>query len=140
MGQTQESQGDKATGEKQKDSVSQEDIDKLNAQVKDLRDESAKYRILKNDFMKRNHVLQHILKAHNIKTDVDKVDISKLSIKDNKVEGEVEYTPPNPVSRQEPNVNTNNMGTTITLQSIKDMTADEINNNWDEVSKLLQEK
>ena len=110
------------------------------AELTNARQDAAKYRVGRNESLKREAALTAVLKAHSIPFDVESADLSGLKIANGSVNGEYSYTPP-PFKRQgaqvEPKANTDT--TILTLDAVKKMSTDEINSRWEEVSKLLKQ-
>lgn len=100
---------------------------------------------------KRGHAFAAVLKAHNIAFDIDKADVSTLTIADGgEVQGEFDYTPPavkaterhksqQPGNQQQRNEGegANKKKDGLTIEDVKAMSEDQINDQWEEVSKVL---
>ena len=109
-------------------------LEKLEA----LRNQAAKYRVTRNDALKKLFVAQKVLKAHNITFDLEDADTGGLLIENGVVNGEFDYQPPKP-ERAEPKPLETEAKAGMTIDDIKEMTPDQINKNWEEVSKILEE-
>ena len=110
------------------------------AELAQTRQQAAKYRVGRNTSLKREYALQEVLKAHNIPFDIDSADVGGLTIANGTVNGEFSYKPPT-IARQSapvaPTANTD--GTVLTLDALKQMSAEDINARWAEVSTLLKQ-
>lgn len=119
------------------------EIDALKAQVAELekkngelRTESAKYRTARNDALKQAHALGAVVKAHNIAFDLEKADTSGLKVENGKIEGEFAYTP-----AEKPAPDTTkpaDQGTGISMADVKNMTPEQINENWEQVQAAMK--
>lgn len=95
-----------------------------------------------------NHALRAVLKAHNIAFDVDKADLTALSVgEDGAVSGEFAYTPPAVQNQQQAQQQAQEQQAQqqpqqqpqgLTIEDVKAMSEDQINERWDEVSKVLE--
>ena len=120
------------------DKKPEEIIAELKARIESLRQESANYRIQRNDALKQNSVLRTVVSKHNISFDLETADVSSLKIVDGKVEGEFDYTPAKPTSKQPDMKSGEKQG--LSLEDISAMSEEEINKRWDEVSKVLAQE
>lgn len=110
---------------------------KHSTDLESARNEAAKHRVARNEALRREHALGKVISAHNISFDVSKADVGGLTINDGKVEGEFDYTPPSTTQRQAPRQEPTKTGG-LTLEEVKKMSPDKINERWEEVSKLLE--
>ena len=118
-----------------------DNADNQAAELSQTRQQAAKYRVGRNTSLKREYALQEVLKAHNIPFDIDSADMGGLTIANGSVNGEFNYKPPNVARQSAPVAPTANTDTTIlTMDALKQMSADDINARWAEVSKLLKSK
>ena len=110
-------------------------------ELTNARQDAAKYRVGRNDALKREFALKEVLKAHNISFDTESIDTSGMTIANGNVSGEYKYVPPQ-LARQSAQVApvANDNGSVLTLDAVKNMTEAEINSRWDEVSKILTKK
>lgn len=111
-----------------------EKVSRLEADLTAARAEAAKYRTARNEALRRAHAQAAVLEAHKIKHEPTTEALDALTIEDGKVKGTYDYSPPDPV-RQDLPQSPANQG--MNMSDIKNMTADQINENWDEVSKVL---
>ncbi len=120
----------------------QESLDKANARIKTLCDESAKYRAERSLALKKLHAQGAVLKAHNISHDIDESKLSTLEVNGGEVTGDYTYTPPRleqkAVNDSPPTADTGNSNV-LTAERIKNMSHAEINARWDEVSSVLKQ-
>jgi len=102
----------------------------------------------------QRHALNAVLEAHNITFDVETANLSALTVgADGAVAGEFAYTPPAverqtqpptaverqtqpPTNEQQPQQQPPTNG--LTIEHIKAMSEDQINERWDEVSVVLE--
>ena len=111
------------------------------ADLESLRNESAKYRVQRNDALRQTHALKAVLAAHNISFDVTQADLGALSIDNGAVQGEFSYTPNNPTSSAPASQHQPAGAATpavLTKDAISKMTSAQINENWEEISKVLK--
>ena len=119
------------------------DIAKRDAEIDSLRKESAKYRVQRNDALKASHAYRTVVKAHNIKFSIDEVDLTQMQIDDGAVTGDIAYTPPAikaPSTNDSTTASMGASGETLTLDSVADMGANEINERWNEIKTLMSVK
>ena len=109
-------------------------ISDLESQIASLKNEAAKYRTARNDALKKAHAQAAVLKAHNIVHDFDAKALEALTIEDGKASGIYEYAPPATI-RQDLPVPETKSG--ITRADIRNMSIDQINDNWAEISKVM---
>lgn len=118
---------------KAKLTASESAITKSSDDLEKTRNESAKYRVGRNDALRRSFALEHILKAHNINIP-ENLDTSGLSIEDGKAQGDFSYTPP----KAEPKgAKRDDDKTKLTLVDVQKMTPEQIDENWDDVQALM---
>lgn len=102
----------------------------------------------------QRHAMAAVLKAHNITFDAETANLSALSIgEDGAVAGEFAYTPPAVASQQQQSnqqqqqqkggeesqqQQQQQQAQGLTLEDVKAMSEDQINERWDEVSKVLE--
>ena len=113
----------------------QADSTKAITDLESVRSEAAGYRVMRNQALRETAALTKVVKAHNITFDVGSADLKGLSIEDGKVSGEFEYTATK-ATTQVPGTQ-GIKGDEITPESIKGMTPEQINANWDKVSAVL---
>ena len=124
------------------------EIDSLMAKLEEaykqnaeLRSEAAQFRVQRNDALKKNSALKTVLEKHNVGFVVENADLSKMEIENGAVKGAFEYAPKG-VSHEvktpnQPPVQTpSNQG--LTMESLKTMSAQDINKNWAQVSEVLK--
>ena len=92
----------------------------------------------RNEALRKSHALSTVLSKHNISFDVSKADMGGLKIENGQVSGEFSYTPPDPSRGKPPPVGDDAKSKPITMESIKQMTPDQINAQWKEVSAVLE--
>ena len=121
---------------------SQADLAKVRTDLESARNDEAKYRVGRNEALRKGHALSKVVKAHNIEFDVATADLASLAIEDGAVKGEFDYSPPGTSgnsgsNRQAPG--TSQPGSNaMTREDISNMSAEDINANWEEVSKVLK--
>jgi len=131
---------DTATPEQLRERIKQLQAESAQAQKgselaqKRLQDESAARRVQRNDALKQAHAYKTIIDAHKIKH--GDLDLSQLSVKDGKVEGDINYTPSGG-SQISPPPTPNNAASGLTREQVATMTTDEINARWSEVERAL---
>lgn len=105
----------------------------------------------------QRHAMAAVLKAHNITFDADKADLSALTVGDDgAVAGEFAYTPPAVANQQQQSnqqqqqqqqqkgaeenqqQQQQQQAQGLTLEDVKAMSEDQINERWDEVSAVLE--
>jgi len=118
------------------DSSQNDEATKHLEQIESLRGEAAKSRVQRNAAMKENYAMQQVLKAHNIEFDVSKADLEGLKIDHGKVSGDFSYKAPASSGVSSPPKDTSSTNG-LSLKDVDSMTLDEINENWDELAKLL---
>ena len=125
------------------------EIDALVAQLEtahllsaQLRNECAGYRVDRRTALFENAAYKQVIEKHNIGFDISKADLSKMVLENGAVVANgFEYTPKG-VSHEvksptQPPVQTpSNQG--ITMESLKTMSAQDINKNWEAVSRVLE--
>ena len=106
--------------------------------ITSLRQEAAKRRIAARDNQIRSHVVEHVLRAHQIKFDPAEYDYSQHGVEDGQVTGDVTYKAAKPKSDGTPPVKPTGGGTsgTLTEEDIYKMSPAEITKRWDDVSKV----
>ena len=111
--------------------------DDLEAEVKRLRQQSAGYRVARNQALKEGHAMKQVLKSHNIKFNLEEADLTSVSIEDGKATGEFAYTAPKADTKAKDVDPKSDEGKGMTYDDVKGMSADKINANWKEVSAVL---
>ena len=106
------------------------------AEIQSLRQEAARYRVSRNDALRRAHALSTVIKAHNVSFSIDDADLSSLDIKDGSVTGDFKYEPKKISDKPLPNVAKGETG--LTMDRIREMSAKELSENWDEVKTVLE--
>lgn len=100
----------------------------------------------------QRHALAAVLKAHNIAFDVEAANLSALTVgEDGAVAGEFAYTPPaverqtQQTQQQQPQPPSNERQTQqtqptngLTIEDVRAMSEEQINERWDEVSVVLE--
>ena len=95
---------------------------------------------------KKVYALKQVLRKHNISFDVDEANLKDLAMDTNgKVAGVFNYDPPNVQMGKTSFKNTQAKTQEKNLSSlnesdIKEMTLDQINENWDQISAMLTSK
>ena len=115
-----------------------EEAYKTNAE---LRSEAAQYRVGRNTALKQNSALKTVLEKHNVGFVVETADLSKMEIENGGVKGTFEYEPKGvshevKSSTQPPVQTPSNLG--ITMESLKTMSAQDVNKHWDQVKEVLK--
>lgn len=123
--------------EEQNEQNTQEvDVQALRDEIKSLRAESAKRRIERNELLRKNSALSKVLNSHNIRFDVEEHDLSHLNIVDGAVEGEFDYSPPKQQQRVTVKSSEPDQPKQLTAKDVAGMTADQINENWDQIKNI----
>ena len=121
--------------------------DEQDRELEAVKAELAELKAAGNAAALSNHALRSVLKAHNIAFDVDKADLSALSVGDDgAVSGEFAYTPPavqnqQQAQQQQPQQQQQQQPAKqegLTIEDVKAMSEDEINERWDAVCKVLE--
>lgn len=86
---------------------------------------------------KKIAALNTVLKKHNISFDISKADLKDLTIVDGNIQGDFSYEPPDPSKNNTRDKGTGGNSGGITMADIQAMSPSQINENWDEVSKVL---
>lgn len=124
----------------------QAELDASTKEVASLKQEAAQRRVAGNAALKNQHVLNHVVRAHNIDFDVATYDMGKLEIEDGKVVGEVEYKPAGTSSGTGKGTGKPATGgggssgsdaNVLTKEAVGKMDRYQIMEKWDEVSKVL---
>lgn len=90
-----------------------------------------------NETRARLHAAQTILDKHNIKVKIADVKTEGLTVaEDGTVSGDYDYTPQNEPPKPPPKVPEG--GQPLTYADVKAMTAEQINERWDEVEPVLK--
>ena len=122
------------------------------AALEAARGEAASYRVARNSALRRAHALEQVAAAHNIDLDtISDEALSKLAIKDGKVVDKFEYAAPGisgagaskptqtPAgSSGAPPSSTSKASGDITMDDIRSMSMQDINNNWAKVKAVLE--
>ena len=113
--------------------------DPKDARIGELSKQSASYRVQRNEAVRRAHAFEVMLTAHGVDTsNVTSEALRGLPVKDGRVDGQFEYTPPklNPAPKTDapPRVE---KGAALTLDEVRQWPADQINKRWDEVQALM---
>ena len=114
-----------------------------NAEIESLRRQNAKYRVARNDALRAAHAYKTVVNAHNIKFALDEVDLTQMQIDNGAVVGDFAYTPPaikTPSTNDSKSTTMGASGETLSLESVADMDANEINERWDEIKNLMLAK
>ena len=85
----------------------------------------------------RAHKMEAVLAAHNIKVNLSEISSEGLSVVDGSVVGDVAYAAAAP---QEAPLPKSNAPQAITFEQVKNMSPEEINLNWEEISKVLEQQ
>lgn len=117
----------------ERDQVRQE----LEAQKISLSQEAANYRTQRSDALKRAHVLEAVLKGHNVSVDTSGIPTDHLKVEDGKVIGDVQYTPPKFNHPQQTTPPIQNSNPPLTLEAIKSMSVKDIEANFDQVMAVV---
>ena len=107
----------------------------LEAQVASLKIEAAKYRTERNTALRRAHAQGQVLAAHKIDHTIDDKDLESLEIESGQVKGVYEYTAPAPAKVEPPQPSQSGQ---LTIADIRNMSVDEINRDWENVSKVIE--
>ena len=109
-------------------------------EIASLRNEAARSRVQRNQALKEAHALKHVLKSHNINFDTDLADLGDLKIEHGAVRGEFKYELPKGTGKPVDSPLPDTKGASkLTMDDVRTMSPDKINENWEEVSKLLKE-
>lgn len=124
--------------------TSDEQIAKLNSEVTKLREEAASHRVDKTRYNKDAYILAGALKSLGVdaREVLNAQDRDVLSVEDGVVKGHVSWTPPKPksattVANSEP---ANSASNVLTVDKISNMSPQEVNENWEEVKKVLKQQ
>ena len=108
----------------------------LQAEVEKLRNQSARYRVARNQALRREHALSTVLRSHNIAFDVGAADLGALSISNGSVSGEFSYSPPK-AEKVDPPPPSGDAPSELKLDDLSNMTPEQINARWEDVSAVL---
>lgn len=111
----------------------------MTAELEKVRNQAAGFRVQRNVALRESHALKQVVSAHNISFDVTTADTGGLAIKDGKVEGEFEYTPPTQQRTKEPTPPQGQNDNPLTVDDIRKMTPAQINERLDDVNKVLSQ-
>lgn len=109
--------------------------------------QAANYRTQRNDALREAHALRHVLRAHNIEVTLDTAKLDTLTIADGSAVGEYAYEAPAP-AQAVPNGSSSggrggvggvgvDGGRDLSLEEIREMSVEQINDRWDEVQRVL---
>lgn len=113
----------------------QSEVDTLSAKVRDLQAEAASYRTQRNEAMRMNHARGKIMDAHNIAHEFDSDQLAALKIEEGKVIGDYPYQAITKPSEPAPQPSAPRR---MTINDVKNMTAEQIEENWDLVSEVMK--
>lgn len=121
-------------------------IAELEGKAQETATKLADLQSIRNTTAMQKHALAAVLRAHNITFDVDQADISALKVgEDGAVAGEFAYTPPAVAIQPQPQQQAGEgqqehqqQDQGLTLEDVKAMSEEQINERWDEVSAVLE--
>ena len=129
--------GDGGSG-REIDALTQE-VQRLTGSLAEARDQAARYRTERNKLIREHHAQAVVLGAHNIDFDPASESLDHLKINNGGVSGE-QFTYRLPVAGPYEPQKIFNAPTSLTMEDVKAMSSAQINDNWDEVTKVLNQR
>jgi len=107
-----------------------------------LRHEAANYRTQRNAALKEAKALRTIVEKHNIKLPDLENGMKDMTIKNGVVVGDFAYEAPKPKAptQNAPVADIESVNPEFNDETLKNMSLDDINKNWDKISQVLKSK